>query len=83
MVSTKADQYDLVIVGGGASGFAAAYEAGAKNLKTLLVEKGHTTGGSGEYVEGIFAVDSSLQKEAGVTLTKEQVLNEEFELLSL
>ena len=77
MVSTKADQYDLVIVGGGASGFAAAYEAGAKNLKTLLVEKGHTTGGSGEYVEGIFAVDSSLQKEAGVTLTKEQVLNEE------
>lgn len=50
------DKYDVVIVGGGLSGFAAATAAADKGLKTLLIEKGKTTGGTGNYVEGIFAV---------------------------
>ncbi|WP_409454860.1 FAD-dependent oxidoreductase, partial [Lactobacillus apis] len=31
------DNYDVVVIGGGLSGFAAATEAADKSLKTLLV----------------------------------------------
>ena len=37
------EKYDVVIVGAGLAGFAAADEAVDNNLKTLLVEKGKTT----------------------------------------
>lgn len=73
------DNYDVVIVGGGLSGFAAATEAADKNLKTLLVEKGHTTGGTGNYVEGIFAVQSQMQKEAGISIKPESILQTELD----
>lgn len=73
------EQYDVVVVGGGAAGFTAAYQASHRGLSTLVVEKGRNTGGSGEYIEGAFAVDSYLQKEHNVALTKEDVLNEELE----
>ena len=32
-------KYDVIIIGGGTSGIAAAYIASKKGLKTLLVEK--------------------------------------------
>lgn len=71
------NDYDVIVVGGGAAGFTAAYQASHRGLSVLVVEKGHNTGGSGEYIEGAFAVDSYLQKEHHVKLTKEDVLNEE------
>ncbi|MEB3365547.1 FAD-binding protein [Lactobacillus sp. R2/2] len=64
------EKYDVVIVGAGLAGFAAADEAVDNNLKTLLVEKGKTTGGSGNYVEGVFAADSELQKRIMLFLTR-------------
>lgn len=72
------DNYDLIIVGGGAAGMTAAYEASEKGLSTLVVEKGHQLGGSGNYIEGAFAVDSFMQKKhSDYHLTKEEALNEE------
>lgn len=79
MLLTKESNYDLVIVGAGASGFAAAYQAAKNGLKVVVLEKGRHTGGSGDWVEGIFAVDSDMQRAKKVTLTKSQVLNEELE----
>lgn len=38
--------YDLVVVGGGTAGCAAAYIAGKSNLKTILIEKNIHLGGS-------------------------------------
>lgn len=58
----KKNDYDVVIVGAGLSGQAAAAEAASKGLKPLVVEKGRTTGGSGNYVEGVFAVETLMQK---------------------
>lgn len=73
----KDKKYDLVIVGSGLSGSAAAAQAGLNGIKTLVLEKGHTTGGTGNYVEGVFAVGSKLQKKRGVKLTQKYILDEE------
>ncbi|MDF7668776.1 FAD-dependent oxidoreductase [Lactobacillus sp. ESL0703] len=71
------EKYDVVIVGAGLAGFAAAAEAVDNNLKTLLVEKGKTTGGTGNYVEGVFAADSELQKKDNAVIDKKELLEEE------
>ena len=39
-------KYDIVVVGGGTAGCAAAYTAGKSGFKTLLVEKNAHLGGS-------------------------------------
>lgn len=69
--------YDVIIVGGGLSGFSAATQAADKGLNALLLEKGKTVGGSGNYVEGVFAADSDLQAKQGIKLDKEKILQEE------
>lgn len=43
---TKLSQYDVVIVGGGTAGCAAAYISGKSGLKTLLIEKNIHLGGT-------------------------------------
>lgn len=73
----KKNDYDLVIVGGGLSGLAAAVAAGEKKLATLVLEKGRTLGGDGNYVEGAMGVDSTMQKDAGISIDKTELLQDE------
>ncbi|HIZ95103.1 MAG TPA: FAD-dependent oxidoreductase [Candidatus Ligilactobacillus excrementavium] len=73
----KEKSYDVVIVGGGLSGLAAAISAREKNLTTLVLEKGRTIGGNGNYVEGAMGVDSYLQKKQNVKINKLALLHEE------
>ncbi|MCQ2789589.1 MAG: FAD-dependent oxidoreductase, partial [bacterium] len=40
------DKYDLIVVGGGTAGCAAAYTAGKLGVKTLLIEKNSFLGGT-------------------------------------
>ena len=40
------NKYDVVIIGGGTAGCAAAYTAGKLGLKTLLIEKNIHLGGT-------------------------------------
>ncbi len=77
MSMTKQTQYDVVVVGTGAAGFSAAVTAGQSGANVLLLEKGRNVGGSSNYTEGLFAVDSYLQKEAGITVSGTDVLKEE------
>ena len=78
MLASKS-KYDVVIIGAGLSGSAAAAEAGLHHLSTLVVEKGRTIGGTGNYVEGVFAVNSRLQKAKNSQLTPTKIYNEEKE----
>lgn len=75
----KAKQYDLVIVGAGLSGLAAAVEAVKQNLHPLVIEKGRTIGGDGNYVEGAMGVDSYLQKEKQIKIDPLKLLHEELQ----
>lgn len=73
------ENYDLVVVGTGAAGTSAALEAAQRDSSVLLLEKGRNTGGSTNYTEGLFAVDSYLQKEQGIKVSGTDVLQEEVE----
>lgn len=55
-------EYDLVVIGGGASGKSAALTAAKGGLHVALLEKQAETGGSAIYAEGIAAFESSEQK---------------------
>lgn len=68
-------QADVVVVGAGAGGTVAAVSAQEVGLKTVVLEKNAFAGGAGNYMEGSFAVESFLQKKAGVKLTKLEEFN--------
>ena len=65
---TNKNKYDVVIIGGGLSGLISAFQAADKGLKTLVLEKGRNLGGSGNYVEGLCAVGTEMQKAKGINL---------------
>ena len=54
---------DVVVVGAGASGTAAALAAAENGVKVIVLEKTPAAGGAGKLASGLFAVESSLQKE--------------------
>lgn len=74
---SKKDKYDLVIVGAGLAGLSAAVSAKQQHIDTLVVEKGRTIGGDGNYVEGAMGVDSFLQKQNGISIDKTELLADE------
>lgn len=75
----KKEQYQVVIAGAGLSGLSAAVAAEEKGLDTLVLEKGRTTGGDGNYVEGAMGVDSYLQKEKGIKIKQTDLLQSELD----
>ncbi|MGN1407711.1 FAD-dependent oxidoreductase [Lactobacillus sp.] len=79
MAIASKKNYDVIIVGSGAAGEAAALTAAENGNSVLLLEKGRSTGGSANYSEGIFAVGSYLQKEKGINVSGTDVLKEEVE----
>lgn len=75
----KEKQYDLVIVGAGLSGLSAAVEAVQCSLHPLVIEKGRTIGGNGNYVEGAMGVDSYLQKKNNINIDPLKLLQGELQ----
>ena len=68
--------YDVVIVGAGAAGSSAALAASEKSDSVLLLEKTASPMGAGTLAGGMFASESSLQKQAGKTVDKEWLYDE-------
>lgn len=69
-------QADIVIVGGGGSGLTAAVSAienGAKSI--IILEKREKLGGNAVFPDGLFAVDSYLQKRLGMDAHADEVFN--------
>ncbi|MBP2058215.1 fumarate reductase flavoprotein subunit [Lactobacillus colini] len=62
--------YDVVVVGAGASGISAALSAAQNGAKVALLEKGDKFGGAGMFgAQGLFAVGSKEQLERGEEYT--------------
>lgn len=67
---------DVVIAGGGGAGMIASIQAKQLGLNAVLLEKTTTMGGSFIGCEGVFAIDSPLQKEAGLEYDQLELVNE-------
>ncbi|WP_131829394.1 FAD-dependent oxidoreductase [Agrobacterium salinitolerans] len=75
----KYSSYDIVIAGSGASGCAAAVQAGQEGLSVLLVEKADAVGGCGVFTEGLLGLQTAEAKAQGIDITPEEVFKEEAE----
>ncbi|ADD69382.1 fumarate reductase/succinate dehydrogenase flavoprotein domain protein [Denitrovibrio acetiphilus DSM 12809] len=62
---------DFAIVGGGTTGLAAGVQAKMLGADVIILEKQPITGGTGNFAEGIFAAESSLQLRQGIDVSKE------------
>lgn len=67
---------DVVVIGAGASGSAAALASQQSGAKTILLEKTPFQMGAGSFAGGMFAADSSQQKAAGKTVDKKWLFNQ-------
>ncbi len=63
---------DVVVVGAGCSGTAAALAAAETGAKVITFEKRGVYGGTGVFSEGIMAVESSMQRDWNYGLTRDQ-----------
>lgn len=63
---------DVVVMGAGATGLSAAIAAAEYGAKVIVFEKQRSVGGTGNFFDGIFAVESEMQRERFITYTKDQ-----------
>lgn len=70
---------DIVVVGLGMSGLAAAVQAANNGEAVIGLEATGVTGGNGVGVEGIFAVGTDMQKQAGIEIEPVEVVQTELE----
>ncbi|KRL37941.1 FAD-dependent oxidoreductase [Liquorilactobacillus uvarum] len=71
---------DFLIIGAGISGLAAAVQAGLDGMNTLVIEKNSFVAGNGGGVEGIFGINTKMQKSAGIHVQKEKIIAKEAEM---
>ena len=74
MVGTKREERQLVIIGGGGAGLAAAVEASEKGLRDItVIEKNPAPGGNSAIAGGIFACESPVQERLGVPSNRDHL----------
>ncbi|MEG0374127.1 MAG: FAD-dependent oxidoreductase, partial [Raoultibacter sp.] len=68
------EETDVVVIGAGGAGYAAAIEAANAGSSVLLLEKTNILGGDSALCDGILgAAESRLAKELGIDVTKDDV----------
>ena len=63
---------DVVVIGSGVTGLAAALTAAEGGAKVIVFEKQRSIGGTSNFFEGTFAVESDMQRERYITYTRDQ-----------
>lgn len=76
---SETKDFDIVIVGAGMSGLAAAVEALSGGANVAVLESQSQPGGNGNMTSCITGVGSDMQKEAGIDLTPAQIIKLEME----
>lgn len=71
---SETQNVDIVIVGGGNSGLAAAVQAAQLGAKVVVLESQGATGGNGYGTEGIFGIGSKLAKAADVSVNPQDII---------
>jgi fumarate reductase flavoprotein subunit len=63
---------DIVVIGSGATGMTAALTAAEGGAKVILFEKQRSLGGTSNFFEGTFAVESVMQRERYITYSRDE-----------
>ncbi len=66
------ERADLVVIGSGAAGLAAALTAAEGGFRVVILEKQRSIGGSSNFFEGTFAVESDLQRKEYITYSRDE-----------
>ena len=70
--NASAIKADVVVIGSGASGLAAALTAAEGDASVAVFEKQRTPGGTSNFFEGMFAVESDMQREHYIDYSRDQ-----------
>src|SRR4030043_925549 len=62
---------DVAVIGSGVSGLAAALTAGEGGAKVIVFEKQRSLGGTSNFFDGIFAVESEMQRKQYITYSRD------------
>lgn len=68
----KTMETDVIIIGGGPAGIAAAITAGENDLKSIIFEKSNTTGGAANMGMGPLGIGTKIQRSNFNEITKEE-----------
>ena len=71
-MSTVSRETDVIIIGSGGCGLAAALTAAEAGARVILFEKQRSLGGTSNFFEGTFAVESPMQRERYLTYTRDE-----------
>jgi len=63
---------DIVVIGGGGCGMAAAISGREKGAKKVILLEARALGGNTALAHGLFAAESDVQKSMGISTTKEE-----------
>ena len=63
---------DIVVIGSGAAGMAAALTAAEGDAKVILFEKLRHHGGTSNFAQGLFAVESDMQRQRYIGITRDE-----------
>jgi fumarate reductase flavoprotein subunit len=65
-------QTDVIVIGSGAAGLAAGLTAAEGGAKVIIFEKERSPGGTSNFFEGTFAVESAMQRERYINYTRDE-----------
>ncbi len=72
---TEVEEHEIIVVGAGGTGLAAGIQAFEDGLDVVVLEKKALAGGTFPGSEGMFAVGSHWQKEAGYEIDVEEIIS--------
>ena len=71
-MNKKTTETDIVVIGSGVAGLAAAVTAAEGGAKVILFEKQRSLGGTSNFFEGTFAVESDLQRRRFICYSRDE-----------
>ena len=63
---------DIIVIGSGAAGMAAALTAAESGAKVVVTEKAPHHGGTSNFAQGLFAVESEMQRQRYIGITRDE-----------
>jgi fumarate reductase flavoprotein subunit len=71
-MNNKSAGTEVVVIGSGAAGLAAAVTAAEGGARVTVFEKERSLGGTSNFFEGTFAVESNMQRERYITYSRDE-----------